>query len=290
MKICTTALNPSLLVVAAISVSNASHAGPYLAYSDPANQVQPQQINAWATEVIDYSPAPGVGDSFSSAIEALGPSDGGTVSLGDLDGAQIATRVLPGAITLGFSTFIVDKPGPDFAIFENASTFFAVPYVFAELAFVEVSSNGSVFVRFPASSLNIEPDDDGVLEADELDAQFGRNFAGLDSTNVRNLAGIHPTGIGTPFDLAELATAAEVVSGEVNLSAIRYVRLVDIPGSGDFVDAAGNPILDTWPTTGSGGLDLDAVGVINTPEPSGVVLWVLGVSAALVVRRSWGKP
>jgi hypothetical protein len=58
------------------------------------------------------------------------------------------------------------------------------------------------------------------------------------------------------------------------------VRIVDIPGSGDFYDEAmlsvdpgtwpdwdfyGNdhPIYDAWPTLGSGGLDLEAIGVLR---------------------------
>lgn len=256
-----------------------SLAGPYLPYTDPAGQVQPDEVLAWATTVVDYSPAPGVGDAFDDAVNALGPNGGGGVSLGDLDASQIAGNVPPGSITLGFSVPIVDKAGPDIAVFENASSFFAAPYIFAELAFVEVSSNGANFARFPASSLNIEPDSDDLLEEDELDAGFGRNFAGLDTTNVRNLAGVHPADIGTPFDLAELASTPEVASGAVDLSAIRYVRLVDIPGDGSFFDKDDNPILDTWLTVGSGGLDLDAVGAINVPEPATSVLVLLGLAA-----------
>jgi hypothetical protein len=58
------------------------------------------------------------------------------------------------------------------------------------------------------------------------------------------------------------------------------VRIVDIPGSGDFYDQAtlsvdpgtwpdwdfyaeDHPIYDAWPTYGSGGLDLEAIGVLN---------------------------
>ncbi|AKB27733.1 Chitin binding protein [Methanosarcina siciliae T4/M] len=54
-----------------------------------------------------------------------------------------------------------------------------------------------------------------------------------------------------------------MLNGSVDLNSINYVRIVDIPGSGDFKDSQGNPIYDGWVTWGSGGLDLEAVGVIN---------------------------
>ena len=63
------------------------------------------------------------------------------------------------------------------------------------------------------------------------------------------------------------------------------MRIVDIPGSGDFNDSAtahidsntwpgwanydaNHPIYDAWVTWGSGGLDLEAVGVLEEQEYS----------------------
>ena len=63
----------------------------------------------------------------------------------------------------------------------------------------------------------------------------------------------------------------------MDLNDINYVRIVDIPGSGAFTDSLGNPIYDAWHTFGSGGVDLEAIGVINTaavPVPAAV--WLLG--------------
>ncbi|NEO58112.1 MAG: hypothetical protein F6K54_36690 [Okeania sp. SIO3B5] len=58
-----------------------------------------------------------------------------------------------------------------------------------------------------------------------------------------------------------------VTSGAVDINAIRFVRIVDIPGNGSFLDATGDPIFDPWPTAPptatSGGFDLGAIGVIN---------------------------
>ncbi len=58
-----------------------------------------------------------------------------------------------------------------------------------------------------------------------------------------------------------------VRNGLVDLNDIKYVRIVDIPGCGYFRDSEGRPIYDAWITWGSGGLDLEAVGVINYVEP-----------------------
>ncbi len=82
--------------------------------------------------------------------------------------------------------------GWDLAVFENASTFFTSPFIFAELAYVEVSSNGTTFARFPSVSLNKEPGQ-GIPGDTELDAGFGRNFAGLNATNVYTSGGHSPT-------------------------------------------------------------------------------------------------
>lgn len=66
------------------------------------------------------------------------------------------------------------------------------------------------------------------------------------------------------------------------MNLIRYVRIVDIPGSGDFLDSLGNPILDAWLTTGSGGFDLRAIGVI--PEPAHFV-GVIGLAVLFMALR-----
>ena len=67
-------------------------------------------------------------------------------------------------------------------------------------------------------------------------------YGTIEIGNVHNLAGKHPNagGIctGTPFDLDDLAGHPDVVSGTVDLNAIRYVRIVDVPGNGDFFDDA----------------------------------------------------
>ena len=274
-------LNICLWCTAALAFATSAAAGPFtnvgVDAGDPA-------LVAWAESVSSFLPTPSGGGVGTSA---LGPADGILVSLGDLGVVQIDAGDPVGEITLAFdSKPIKNGIGWDFAVFENAFSFPEPPFFFAELAYVEVSSNGLDFARFPSISLNVEPVEGSGNEENELVTDFGRNFATLNITNVHNLAGIHPTGVGTRFDLADLFDEPEVTDGLIDLGDIHFVRLVDVPGDGSFFDSQGHPILDAWVTTGSGGLDLDAVGArYVVPEPSSAVLMVLAGVVLLAVRR-----
>ena len=231
-------------------------------------------FKAWATGYADYLPAPDVDAAWQTPGRALGQVTGNNmdiVSLGDLDQAEINAWLAdpysapgPGQITLSFDSGIANGSGYDFAVFENG--FGSGAGLFAELGFVEVSTNGTDFARFDAVSLT-----DGPVGA----------YGSIDPTNVHNLAGKHPnaygTSMGTGFDLEELAGHAFVLNGLLDLDRINYVRIVDVPGSGDFLDSLGNPVYDSWVTWGSGGVDLEAVGVIHTTStPLPAAVWLLG--------------
>jgi len=226
---------------------------------------------AWATAFSDLVRGPvnianpaGPLASFGAGAGALGPADASpsnpspVVSLGD-----------GGRITLTFPRPITDGPGFDFAVFENG---FADEFL--ELAFVEVSTNGADFVRFPAVSLT------------QTTTQIGA-FDPLDATNLDNLAGKYRAGFGTPFDLADVAG----LSPAVDTTQINFVRIVDVVGSIDPAfarfDSLANRINDPYPTAfASAGFDLDAVGVIHAvPEPAGGVMLSLALAAIFVVRR-----
>jgi hypothetical protein len=210
---------------------------------------------------------------------------GGFNSLGDLDATEIASGVAPGILTITFPTGILNAEGADFAVFENGFIFPSSPNLFAELAYVEVSSNGTDFARFPNTSTNTT-----------WAGTFGQSFGGFDSTNIFNLAGKHSSGFGTPFNLSDLSAHAFVMNGLLDLSNVQYLRLVDIPGNGAFFDSQGNPILDTWLGSGtSGGFDFRlgvgvGVGVLNNvgavPEP-GSLISVL--SSCLTFSTLWRK-
>ncbi len=175
---------------------------------------------------------PNVGD-MQSVLGKAGSS--GVLSLGDA-----------GEAILTFDYPISNGEGPDFAVFENGFN-----NSFLELAFVEVSSDGIHFVRFPSVSLS-----DTILQFD--------NNAAMDATKLNNLAGKYKANYGTPFDLEEL-------QGSVGLDmrAITHVKIVDVVGSVNPMfgsrDSKNNLINDPYPTPyPSAGFDLDAVGVINS--------------------------
>ncbi len=175
---------------------------------------------------------------------ALGASVGTVVSLGD-----------GGAATLTFDHPIRDGEGWDFAVFENGFPF-ADGY-FLELAFVEVSSDGAHFLRFPAVSLT------------SSETQVG-TFGLLDPEKLHNLAGKYEAGYGTPFDLAELPDHPDL-----NKERITHVRVIDVVGAIDpayaTYDTEGRPVNDPWPTVfESGGFDLAAIGVIHQDPETAV--------------------
>jgi hypothetical protein len=192
--------------------------------------------------------------NFGIGDEALGFADANplhVVSLGD-----------GGHITLSFAHPITNGPGFDFAVFENG---FAD--AFLELAFVEVSSNGSDFIRFESVSLT------------PTGSQLG-SFGALDPTNLDNLAGKYRAGFGTPFDLAQLAGT----SPQVDVDHIQFVRIVDVVGSINpalgQLDSLGNLVNDPYPTLfDAGGFDLDGVAVMNrVPEPGSIALMAMGLA------------
>ncbi|MGQ9845943.1 MAG: DUF4465 domain-containing protein [Bacteroidales bacterium] len=153
-----------------------------------------------------------------------------------------------GIATLTFDRPIKNGPGPDFAVFENGFS-----DTFLELAFVEVSSDGERFVRFPAVSLT------------QTTTQVG-GFGNLDPTNIHNLAGKYRQGYGTPFDLNDI-----IDSSNIDLNNIRFVRIIDVVGSIDSTyatyDSQGHKINDPWPTPyHTCGFDLDAIGIINAAD------------------------
>jgi hypothetical protein len=171
------------------------------------------------------------GDS-SMALGQAGTN--GTVSLGD-----------GGEAILTFANPVKDGAGWDFAIFENSFS-----NTFLELAYVEVSSDGVNYFRFPSTS-NTQ---------DTL--QVG-GFGSIDATQIDNLAGKYEALYGTPFDLNQLTG----LSG-LNTNAVTHIKVIDVVGSIQDMyarfDSHGNKINDPWNTPfPSSGFDLDAVGVIH---------------------------
>lgn len=213
-------------------------------YNDPA-------ILGWATScglilgpqniAIEGSPLV----SYGTSLDPIGPSSesttDGVVSLGD-GGMAVMTFDMP----------ISNGPGYDFAVFENS-----LNHTFLELAFVEVSSDGVHFYRFP--SVSNTPTEQQIS-----------NSGGTDATKLYNLAGKYIVGWGTPFDLEELAGYSNL-----DINNVTHVRIVDVVGSINplygTTDKNGHLVNDPYPTNfNSGGFDLSGVAVMNGWTPTAV--------------------
>lgn len=163
-----------------------------------------------------------------------GTSGSGVVCLGD-----------GGSATLTFDTPISNGPGFDFAVFENGFS-----DTFLELAFVEVSSDGINFFRFPSHSET------------QTTTQIG-GFGSVDCRYINNLAGKYKAGFGTPFDLSDVPNNALL-----DKDNITHVKIIDVIGTINPLyasyDSKGNIINDPYSTPfAAGGFDLNGVGVIN---------------------------
>ena len=281
-------------IVALSLVAIAAQAGPYV----PGSVFEPllpvtigdPGIEGWATGVLDFNFGPAGDTSFQIPANALGPAEGtsgGVTNLGRGVGGE-------GWITLSFDAPIIDGPGADFAVFENG--FLVGPnQLFGELAWVEVSTDGLSFFRFPGFySPNASP----VGE-----------FGTFDPTDFTGFAGKYEAGSGTPYDLALFSEAPLI-----DVNNINYVRITDIVGDGSvlddtpaFVEVNGQmiptgcpcPVYDPYAPTlqGPNGFDLDGVGVLHfgevidppppgpVPIPAGAQLLILGLFALVGARR-----
>ena len=207
---------------------------------------------AWATGCVAEpgpmnitNPSAGLAGQGWPASNVIGYPEGtyGVTCLGD-----------GGMATVTFASPICNRPGPDFAVFENG---FAnagnTDMWFLELGFVEVSSDGENFFRFPA------------ITYVQTDTQLG-GMACIDPAQIHNFASKYGAMYGTPFDLDEVPD-----NPLLDKNNITHVRIIDVIGNIDpeycTYDSEGHPVNDPWPTPfASCGMDLDAVGVIHDIE------------------------
>lgn len=211
---------------------------------------------------------------FGTEAMATGKPGGATdcISLGD-----------GGSAVLTFGYPLRNGQGADFAVFENGIREQEAPFqYFLELAFVEVSTDGKRFVRFPAVS---------NTPVQEQLPGFGQ----IDPTRIHNFAGKYVANYGTPFDLEDLKD-----STGINPDSIIFIRITDVVGSIDpryaRYDSRHQVVNDPFPTEfWTGGFDLDAVGAIHLngitavsdkKENSGITLYPNPVSqgASILVQ------
>jgi len=230
-----------------ISLNLAAY-GCFAQFAPPAGQIGTTAIHkdssvfvGWATGCSvtrGYQDISNTSLGYASAGDsslALGMAgSNGVVSLGD-----------GGSAILSFAKPIRNGAGWDFAVFENSFS-----DTFLELAYVEVSSDGENYFRFPCTSYTQDT------------VQVG-SFGSTDATKINNLAGKYKALYGTPFDLQELAN-----QGGLDVNNITRIKIIDVVGCIQNLyaryDQHGNKINDPWNTAfASGGFDLDAVGVIH---------------------------
>ena len=205
-------------------------------------------FSVWGTEVIDYQPGLNVDSAFSESQSALG-----SPSFDDLGRAEQRLPIEQtlslgegGVVTILLSQSIGDEVGPDLGIYENSFN-----GSFVEYAWVEVSSDGEHFVRFPNLSFSNSP---------------LHSFEEIEGIESWGLAGNGLAGTPTLFDLADLKDLEFVRNGLIDIDNIRYVKIRDIVGDGTAHDSYGKPIYDPYPTESSAGFDLDAVGARPTTQ------------------------
>lgn len=192
------------------------------------------EILSWASGYSEYTCGPNCDAVWQTPEKGLGKAQGSAydiVCLGE-----------GGSITITFDRPIINRDGPDFAVFENSFS-----GEFLELALVEISADGNRFYRFTAYSATPGP----VGEYGTIDFYSVYNR----DTSYTGFAGIHMQGYGTLFDISSI----ENFPGDT----VSHIRIVDILGDGSIQDSAGNAVYDPYPQTGSAGFDLDAVGVLN---------------------------
>ena len=217
-------------------------------FAPPAGQAGSTAISKDSSIIVNWATTCSVTRGFMNISDTtLGLASFGADSLaiGVATGSSVVSLGDRGEAVLTFSQPITNGAGPDFAVFENSFS-----ETFLEFAFVEVSSDGVNFVRFPAVS--------ETQTAVQIDG-----FGSVDCRYVHNLAGKYKANFGTPFDLDDL-----IGSPNLNVNAITHVKIIDVVGSINplygSIDSQGNYINDPFATPfASSGFDLDAVAVIH---------------------------
>lgn len=195
------------------------------AYADAATREDGRVVGGpFATRVVSFTPGEGAGFGATRMPDVvLGPPQGAGERMGSTDVVSLGVR---GEIVLGFDHDLVDGPGPDLMIFENAFSVDGDPQrLWAELAEVSVSDDGVTWTVFPCASAG-----DGAGCA-------GR--ARVYSSAASGVCALDPTVSGG--DGYDLAT--------VRVQRARFVRIRDLGTLGLMPPASG--------------FDLDAVALLH---------------------------
>ena len=266
----------ALMLFAVCGVATAQFDGAVGTTGCKAVQYNDSRIVNWATSCTVYRGLRDIADTATNPLRASFGND--TVAIGPISASDASNTMAAvslgdsGVAVLTFETPIANGEGPDFAVYENG-----FGDGFLELAFVEVSSDGQRYVRFPATSNT------------PTASQVGSFVSNMDPTLMNNLAGKYRIGWGTPFDLNELRDSAGI-----DINNITHVRLIDCIGTIDPLhctyDAHGNIVNDPYPTKfESGGYDLTGVAVLNQRSANITVADLSNVKVFPNPCRNWLK-
>ncbi len=213
--------------ITAIDVVAATDASPD-PWTDAATRPDGRVVRGpYATRIVSFTP--GAEATFGQAYlpdVVLGPPVGAGDQRG---GTDVVSLGLGGTIVLGFERDIVDGPGDDFIVFENAFNVLGVEgRVWEELGEVSVSDDGERWVTFPCAPMGPRPHTGCA----------GWNPVYSSPTN--GLSPLDPRASGG--DVFDLAT--------IRVASARFIRIRDLATQG--------------PMPPSSGFDLDAVGVIHS--------------------------
>jgi hypothetical protein len=213
-------------VVSVATMDDASVDGAVASDVTPVDGARCVTEGRFATRVVSFRPGEGAGFGSERMPEiVLGPPRGGGEFRG---GTDVVSLGAGGEIVLSFDTEIVDGPGTDFVVFENA---FQVPGTsdrfWEELGEVSVSADNKRWSTFSCNTMAPRP----------RTGCAGWNVVYPAPDNMVCATNPNQSG-GDGFDLAT-----------VGVTSVRYVRIRDLrtQGSG----------------SGTTGFDLDAVAIVN---------------------------
>lgn len=204
--------------------------------------------NTGADAVVSFTPGTGAGHGAQYVPgNVLGlPDSAARADVATVSGEHVLSLGLGGEIVLRFDRHpIINRPGPDFTVFENAFRYSigGKQRIYAEPAQVAVSLDGMEFIAFPFDSLTLA------------------GCAGVGPTNGQHDPGNADLSGGDHFDI-----------GQLGLDSVRFIRIRDI--SSIVKDNRQHPFWDPTLTGAAptAGFDLDAVVRVTSGSvnPSGV--------------------
>ncbi len=172
---------------------------------------------------------PGPGAVFGAPEDILGEP----LAEGPLSGsADVYTLGIGGSVDLQMDTPMYDGPGVDLIVYENSFFLAGTTHAFVEAMHVEVSTDGSTWARFPSA---FHGNSGPYSPFAACPVEWYEGLAGVMPSSGGPVVGADPLNVvlggGDAFDFAWLANEPNVLSGDVDLQVVKFVRLIDIVSS-----------------------------------------------------------